>query len=189
MTAATSKICYICHERETRTTPFADFAEAHKGHSFHEKCLRRWIHMHPDSPTCPLCRRIITHVNGVSLDQDKAYEKAAEEGDALAIQHLLSQGDVSRHQFTAAIALAAERNQVEMLRVLLTHQPITRDLRGRLVVIASQHGSKKVMQILLEQGPIKSHHYQQAMEEDTMTKQLQRMVRPIQEFWKALFPM
>jgi len=45
-----SVMCSICYEDQT------DVFSTNCGHEFCRCCIRKWRNMHPENPTCPICR-------------------------------------------------------------------------------------------------------------------------------------
>lgn len=162
-----------------------------KIHLFHTACLRPWFEAQRaarHTPTCPLCRAPITHLNGLDLanfigqpaqavavareainnaqrlqfpifgNQNDALIAAVRNGDLEFVRGRLANGDIPEAVRSRAVYLAALYNNIEIARLLLENGVIPDADRGQEIGRAAGNGRLELLQQLIGDRQIPEHY-------------------------------
>jgi len=151
--------CGICGE------PMNHLNGAYVGHSthiFHVSCSDPWFALHPDDPTCPICRGKVLNPHHRVIPQEPNPDIAVDalNGNMNGVLYTLAHTEVGmdRRGFAVEQAISSDLTDEEalaMVQALLANGPISDDYRGRaLLKIASRRSNPAIVKALLENGPI-----------------------------------
>lgn len=148
---------------EVALRAFGHYTQMHDGsqgepHLFCERCF---VQSREASPACALCRQVLTdsdHVlSPLSMTQEERGEavvNAADAGNLVTLQALLSTGAISERARGEAVKQAALNNRLDIIQALLLNGSILEEERGSAVIFASTEGNLDIIHVLLASGSI-----------------------------------